>query len=75
LPLLLLGCVSGGNTPAQDLAWERWNECSAKFRSFRLEGGGISPDGQISFYPHHPVMELCLEKAAQVQAQRPGTPR
>jgi len=74
-PLLLLGCASGGNTPAQDLAWERWNRCKDKLPVARLEGAGVSPDGQISFYPRTAEIQLCLDEAAQEQATRGAAPR
>jgi hypothetical protein len=44
LALLLAGCASTQNTVAQDLAWERWNNCN-HFRGITLKD--IKPDGQI----------------------------
>lgn len=41
---LFAGCASMGNTPAQDLAWERWQKCN-HFPELRLKE--IRPNGEV----------------------------
>ena len=38
------GCATMANTPAQDLAWERWRACD-HFSTISLER--IEPDGRL----------------------------
>jgi hypothetical protein len=66
LSLLAAGCASLANTPAQDLAWSRWNIChpqaiGTEIRTVRL-------DGRISFWYYGPgdrqAMLDCLRRAA-----------
>lgn len=42
--LLAAGCAGLSNTPAQDLAWERWKQCD-KFPTITLKD--IKPNGEI----------------------------
>ncbi len=67
--LWISGCASVTNTPAQDLAWGRWHQCSARFPTALLRQ--IRPDGQISFSYRRATdlrgMNECLEQAAATQ--------
>lgn len=72
--LVLGACASLQNTPAQDLAWERWRECSA-LPGVRLQV--ISADGEISVWYRMPN-ELAAWQACEREAlarQRPALAR
>ena len=60
------GCASVQNTPAQDLAWERWRTCD-HFATVRLER--IDMDGRlvVTGYEHEatPFSACVLEAAAR----------
>jgi len=59
-----VGCASVQNTPAQDLAWERWQACD-RFATVRLER--IDTDGRIvvTAYEHEAApFTACVERAA-----------
>ena len=45
LVVIVLGGCAGGNTPLQDLAYERWGRCGSPF----VELERIDPDGRVSF--------------------------
>jgi hypothetical protein len=45
LALVLGACATLANTPAQNLAYERWAQCSRPFVTLRW----VSVDGQIGF--------------------------
>ena len=47
---MVFGCASTSNTPAQDLAWERWKKCD-RFPSVTLRE--IRPNGQIWVLTQH----------------------
>lgn len=58
------GCASVRNTPAQDLAWERWQICD-HFATVRLER--IDTDGRlvVTAYEHEAApFAACVEKVA-----------
>ena len=73
LTLLASGCASGGgNTLAQDLAWERWYKCN-HFGGLLLDR--IDATGQIWVKYGDGFADLapwraCLQRAAAEQAQR-----
>ena len=66
------GCASAGNTLAQDLAWERWEQC--KNVSLQAQLKEIRADGQIWITYHSGAdidrVRACLAKAQAAQAQR-----
>jgi hypothetical protein len=75
LVLVASGCASGGNTLAQELAWERWNKCNS-FPGLRLNR--IDSAGQIWVNYGDGFADLapwraCLQSAAVEQAQRKTT--
>lgn len=58
------GCATVRNTPAQDLAWERWQTCD-HFATVRLER--IELDGRliVTAYEHEAApFAACVQKAA-----------
>lgn len=68
----LVACATIKNTPAQDLAWERWKECD-KFPQITLKE--IRADGQIWVWHKHGVdlakWQEC-EREARARQQRAG---
>ena len=48
LALLMAACASLHNTPAQDLAWDRWTACHNQFSGTDIRTVGL--DGRISFW-------------------------
>jgi hypothetical protein len=76
LVFFLSGC-SGPvrNTLAQDLAWERWHQCSAKYPTIQLKE--IRQDGQIWLWHYGgsdwAAVQECLRVAAAEQAKRGTT--
>ena len=67
ISLLLAGCASFQNTPAQDLAWSRWTACRAQVTGTELIT--VQLDGRISFWysgpgQRQPMLE-CLQQAAK----------
>ncbi len=48
LGLLMAACASLHNTPAQDLAWDRWTACHNQFSGTDIRTVGL--DGRISFW-------------------------
>jgi hypothetical protein len=70
--LLLAGCAAMRNTPAQDLAHERWDKCS-HFRTITLKD--ITPSGQIWVWNNHgPDYQAWLqcESAAREEQRKAG---
>ena len=67
LSLVLAGCASFQNTPAQDLAWSRWTVCRAEVTGTELNR--VQLDGRISFWYNGPAqrqpMLECLRQAAK----------
>ncbi len=76
VPLLAVGCASLPNTPAQDLAWERWRKCGG-VAAVRIEE--VRPNGQISYWYKGPAdrraFDECHRTLAAQQEQRPGALR
>lgn len=66
LSLLAGGCASLANTPAQDLAWSRWNICHTQATGTEIRN--VELDGRISFWHYGPgdrqAMLECLRQAA-----------
>ena len=66
LSLLGAGCASVANTPAQDLAWNRWHACHARIAGTEIRT--VQMDGRISFWYLGPgdrqAMIECLRQAA-----------
>jgi len=70
---ILAGCAAAQNTPAQDLAWERWRVCD-HYAAITLER--IDPDGRlvVAGYDHEAgPFTRCVREAAADQARR-GVP-
>ena len=64
------GCATLGNTPAQDLAWERWRACD-HFATISLER--IDMDGRLVVAGHHieaAAFTTCVGETATEQARR-----
>jgi hypothetical protein len=64
------GCAAARNTPAQDLAWERWKACD-HFAAITLER--IDLDGRlvVTGYEHEAApFTTCVREAAADQARR-----
>jgi hypothetical protein len=71
--VLLAGCGAVANTPAQDLAWERWKQCD-HFINVILQR--IELDGRIWVETRNGNADLapwqaCMRQAAAEQASRP----
>jgi hypothetical protein len=72
IPLLLSGCASAQNSLAQDLAWERWEQC----RVGGVNLSRITPDGRIwvTYMADHTSAlrewQECDRKAAAEQGRR-----
>lgn len=65
-----VGCATVRNTPAQDLAWERWQTCD-HFATVRLER--IELDGRliVTGYEHEAApFTSCIREAAASQGGR-----
>jgi len=68
------GCAGARNTPAQDLAWERWGECNhfptIAFERIELDGrlvvGAYEVDGAR--------FSACVSEAAAGQVRRGAAP-
>ncbi|HXJ79064.1 MAG TPA: hypothetical protein VMS64_10325 [Candidatus Methylomirabilis sp.] len=68
--VIAAGCATARNTPAQDLAWERWKACD-HFAAISLER--IDRDGRLVVrgYEHETApFTTCVREAAADQAQR-----
>jgi hypothetical protein len=50
LGLLMAACASLHNTPAQDLAWNRWTACHNQISGTDIRT--VQLDGRISFWPN-----------------------
>ena len=66
LSLLANGCASLVNTPAQNVAWNRWRICQTQATGTEIRN--VQPDGRIVFWYYGPrdrqVMLDCLRRAA-----------
>jgi hypothetical protein len=66
------GCAAARNTPAQDLAWERWGACN-HFSTITIER--IELDGRLvvnGFEVDGPRFSACVGEAAAEQVRRGG---
>lgn len=66
------GCAAARNTPAQDLAWERWGACN-HFSTITIER--IELDGRLvvnGFEVDGTRFAACVSKAAADQVRRGG---
>ena len=77
IPLAVLGmaagCATAGNTPAQQLAWERWKACD---RSSRMTLDRIDLDGRLvvtGYETETGAFTACVREVAADQARR-GAP-
>jgi len=64
------GCATMANTPAQNLAWERWRACD-HFSTISLER--IEPDGRliVTGYETEAIpFTACVRETAREQARR-----
>lgn len=64
------GCATLRNTPAQDLAWERWKTCD-HFAAITLER--IDPDGRLvvnGYASEAAPFTACVREAAADQIRR-----
>lgn len=69
------GCATARNTPAQDLAWERWKTCD-RFSTIALDR--IDLDGRLVVTGHeHEAgpFTSCVRAAAADQSHRGLAPR
>ena len=66
LMLMAAGCASLANTPAQDLARNRWNVCRARVSGIEMRS--VRTDGRIAFWYEANVDRIamldCLRLAA-----------
>jgi len=68
------GCAAARNTPAQELAWERWGACN-HFSTITLER--IELDGRLvvaAWEVDHARFAACVREAADDQIRRGATP-
>jgi hypothetical protein len=68
------GCATARNTPAQDLAWERWKACD-RFSTIALDR--IDLDGRlvVTGYEHEAApFTSCVREAATDQSRRGVAP-
>ena len=67
LGLLMAACASLHNTPAQDLAWNRWTACHIQISGTDIRT--VLLDGRISFWSDGPADGLsmvdCLAQAGK----------
>ena len=73
LSLLANGCASLVNTPAQDVAWNRWRICQTQATGTEIRN--VQLDGRIVFWYYGPgdrqVMLDCLRRAANTRTPCP----
>lgn len=68
------GCAAARNTPAQELAWERWGACN-HFSTITLER--IELDGRLvvnAYQVDHARFAACVREAADDQIRRGAAP-
>ena len=64
------GCATAGNTPAQDVAWERWKACD-HFSMIALDR--VDLDGRLVVTGHQyeaAPFTACVDAAAAAQVRR-----
>jgi hypothetical protein len=70
LVLTAAGCATSGNTPAQDLAWERWGSCN-HLGTITLDR--VEQDGRLvvmAYQVDGVPFAACVEEAAATQVRR-----
>jgi hypothetical protein len=70
LAILGAGCATSGNTPAQNLAWERWGACN-HVGTISLER--VEQDGRLvvqAYQVDGVPFAACVEEAAAAQVRR-----
>jgi hypothetical protein len=70
LVLMAAGCATSGNTPAQDLAWERWGSCN-HLGTVTLDR--VEQDGRLvvmAYQVDGVPFAACVEEAAAAQVRR-----
>jgi hypothetical protein len=68
--MMATGCATSGNTPAQELAWERWGACN-HFNTIALDR--VDQDGRIvvtAYQVDGGPFAACVEEAAAAQVRR-----
>jgi TolA-binding protein len=68
------GCAAARNTPAQELAWERWGACN-RFSTITLER--IDLDGRLvvnAYEVQGTRFSACVREAAADQVRRGAAP-
>jgi len=68
--LMAAGCATSGNTPAQNLAWERWGACN-HLGTISLER--VEQDGRLvvlAYQVDGVPFAACVEEAAAAQVRR-----
>ena len=64
------GCATVGNTPAQDLAWERWKACD-HFSMIALDRVDLDGRLVVTGYEHVAApFTACVREAAAAQVRR-----
>ncbi len=70
LVMMAAGCATAGNTPAQDLAWERWGACN-HFTTITLDR--VNQDGRLvvtAYQVDGASFTACVHEAAADQVRR-----
>ena len=70
LVMTAAGCATAGNTPAQDLAWERWAACN-HFTTITLDR--VDLDGRLvvtAYQVDSASFTACVHEAAAAQVSR-----
>ena len=74
LMMMATGCATAGNTPAQELAWERWGACNRfptiAFERIELDGRLIVGAYEVDGAP----FAACVREAADEQIRRGAAP-
>jgi len=74
LAVAAAGCAAARNTPAQDLAWERWGACN-RFSTISFER--IELDGRLvvaAYNVDRAPFAACVREAADDQIRRGASP-
>jgi len=68
--MMAAGCATSGNTPAQDLAWERWGSCNhlGTVTLDRVEQDGLLV--VMAYQVDGVPFATCVKEAAAAQARR-----
>jgi hypothetical protein len=72
--LMAAGCATSGNTPAQELAWERWGACNRfptiAFERIEMDGRLVVGAWEVDGAP----FAACVRGAADEQIRRGAAP-